>query len=133
MSQLTAIAPASATAPLVQLVGLDGSPIEPAAPRSAPFVWFVRLVHQSRSLLMGTSHLTAATADAILDGIIAEAIRELIAATPTPTEGRVAACQVLIDAIEDEVSLNAATADAEREGLDRVAALRERVAPFLGE
>lgn len=82
---------------------------------------------------MGTSHLTAATADAILDGIIAEAIRELIAATPTPTEGRVAACQVLIDAIEDEVSLNAATADAEREGLDRVAALRERVAPFLGE
>lgn len=39
MSQLTAIAPASATAPLVQLVGLDGSPIEPAAPRPAAAAW----------------------------------------------------------------------------------------------
>ncbi|MHB1559305.1 MAG: hypothetical protein ACYC61_17785 [Isosphaeraceae bacterium] len=82
---------------------------------------------------MGTSHLTAASDDAILDGIIAEAIRELIAATPNPTEGRAAACQVLIDALEHEVSQNAATADAESEGLARVASLRERVAPFLGE
>lgn len=80
-----------------------------------------------------TTATSNATDAATLDAVAAEAIRELIAAAPTANDGRAMACQVLLDALEHEVSLNARTAEAESRGLARVASLRERVAMAAGE